>query len=124
MIERIGASSECPHRPEAQDVALSRPKHGFESRWGRQLGWQFDHSRQQLVERNGRLKGVAAAARFADRRELDRPDERQTTSLQGRRKGAEAPASQLLKAKPRASALRIPALSAANPHRATRPYDN
>ena len=24
-----------PHRPEAQDVALSRPKHGFESRWGR-----------------------------------------------------------------------------------------
>ena len=25
----------CPHRPEAQDVALSRPKHGFESRWGR-----------------------------------------------------------------------------------------
>ena len=25
-----------PHRPEAQDVALSRPKHGFESRWGRQ----------------------------------------------------------------------------------------
>ena len=27
----------CPHRPEAQDVALSRPKHGFESRWGRHL---------------------------------------------------------------------------------------
>src|SRR5712692_7786050 len=26
-----------PHRPEAQDVALSRPKHGFESRWGRHL---------------------------------------------------------------------------------------
>lgn len=26
-----------PHRPEAQDVALSRPKHGFESRWGRQI---------------------------------------------------------------------------------------
>ncbi len=25
----------CPHRPEAQDVALSRPKRGFESRWGR-----------------------------------------------------------------------------------------
>jgi hypothetical protein len=24
-----------PHRPEAQDVALSRLKHGFESRWGR-----------------------------------------------------------------------------------------
>ena len=24
-----------PHRPEAQDVALSRPKRGFESRWGR-----------------------------------------------------------------------------------------
>ena len=25
-----------PHRPEAQDIALSRLKHGFESRWGRQ----------------------------------------------------------------------------------------
>ena len=30
-----GSYSRCPHRPEAQDVALSRPKHGFESRWGR-----------------------------------------------------------------------------------------
>jgi hypothetical protein len=28
-------ASARPHRPEAQDVALSRPKHGFESRWGR-----------------------------------------------------------------------------------------
>ena len=35
MIVWIGTSSERPHRPEAQDVALSRPKHGFESRWGR-----------------------------------------------------------------------------------------
>src|SRR5262249_42880678 len=35
MIGKIGSSSERPHRPEAQDVALSRPKHGFESRWGR-----------------------------------------------------------------------------------------
>ena len=26
-----------PHRPEAQDVALSRPKRGFESRWGRHI---------------------------------------------------------------------------------------
>jgi hypothetical protein len=24
----------CPHRLEAQDVALSRPKLGFESPWG------------------------------------------------------------------------------------------
>ena len=30
-------SPQGPHRPEAQDVALSRPKHGFESRWGRHL---------------------------------------------------------------------------------------
>ena len=29
------APTSRPHRPEAQDVALSRPKHGFESRWGR-----------------------------------------------------------------------------------------
>jgi hypothetical protein len=35
MIGRSGHASECPHRPEAQDVALSRPRHGFESRWGR-----------------------------------------------------------------------------------------
>src|SRR6185369_3382968 len=28
-------SAVCPHRPEAQDVALSRPRRGFESRWGR-----------------------------------------------------------------------------------------
>jgi hypothetical protein len=26
--------AECPHRLEAQDVALSRPKLGFESPWG------------------------------------------------------------------------------------------
>jgi hypothetical protein len=33
-----------PHRPEAQDAALSRLKHGFESRWGRQPHWQnSDH---------------------------------------------------------------------------------
>ena len=30
-----------PHRPEAQDVALSRPKHGFESRWGRHALWYY-----------------------------------------------------------------------------------
>jgi len=28
-----------PHRPEAQDAALSRPKRGFDSRWGHQLGY-------------------------------------------------------------------------------------
>ena len=31
----LGVLSARPHRPEAQDAALSRPKHGFESRWGR-----------------------------------------------------------------------------------------
>ena len=28
---------QSPHRPEAQDAALSRLKPGFESRWGRQI---------------------------------------------------------------------------------------
>src|SRR5579872_6552292 len=35
----MGFLSTRPHRPEAQDVALSRPKRGFESRWGRDLMW-------------------------------------------------------------------------------------
>src|SRR3954469_7043850 len=38
-----------PHRPEAQDVALSRPKHGFESRWGRYPLWT--DFREQRTER-------------------------------------------------------------------------
>ena len=41
-IPRIFPSG--PHRPEAQDVALSRPKHGFESRWGRQKGATTGHA--------------------------------------------------------------------------------
>ena len=36
---RAPVTPDCPHRPEAQDVALSRPKHGFESRWGRHHVW-------------------------------------------------------------------------------------
>src|SRR5687768_16178132 len=35
LCRALAAPTTCPHRPEAQDVALSRPKHGFESRWGR-----------------------------------------------------------------------------------------
>ena len=31
---RVGASHLGPHRLAAQDVALSRPKHEFETRWG------------------------------------------------------------------------------------------
>ena len=43
-----------PHRPEAQDAALSRPKHGFESRWGRQA-------------RHGPASGRAVSAKEAGR---------------------------------------------------------
>jgi hypothetical protein len=39
-----------PHRPEAQDVALSRPKHGFESRWGRHFRRRQSGQSTDLVQ--------------------------------------------------------------------------
>jgi hypothetical protein len=45
-----------PHRPEAQDVALSRPKHGFESRWGRHFISRA-LSGSQVIERVGGYGG-------------------------------------------------------------------
>src|SRR6185436_20479655 len=71
MIQGPTSRGTGPHRPEAQDVALSRPKHGFESRWGRHFGHlsacyprQIDDTREQPLERDRALEGVAAAMRF------------------------------------------------------------
>src|SRR5262245_4447751 len=73
MIERIGSSSVRPHRPEAQDVALSRPKHGFESRWGRQLPYNTSKQRS-----NGSLpRELVVSIQFRRERKLtdDEPAE-------------------------------------------------
>ena len=46
-----------PHRPEAQDVALSRPKHGFESRWGRDP-LRNDQPIQESIEFHPAAEGI------------------------------------------------------------------
>src|SRR3954468_5214744 len=55
----------CPHRPEAQDVALSRPKHGFESRWGRQPSLVPMKAAPPKRNMFGRRKGGLSAPRVS-----------------------------------------------------------
>src|SRR3954453_331912 len=81
MISRIRVPARrrpartCPHRPEAQDVALSRPKHGFESRWGRHPP-STRNSREESAERQSRLPLVPRLAAVITRqRECDFADQ-------------------------------------------------
>ena len=73
----------CPHRPEAQDVALSRPKRGFESRWGRHASQcrQVNHARNEPLQRDGALERVSAPTVLDDRREPERTDEQRPEHL-------------------------------------------
>ena len=100
LCVRIGAA--CPHRLEAQDVALSRPKPGFESPWGHhiaspcgaacfcgarsngvrdlqrlQSGPKTSHSNPIVLQaarsRTGRQRPARTAGRIADRRPDDAP---------------------------------------------------
>ena len=56
-------------------MALSRPKRGFESRWGRHHGWQIHYSGQQSIKREHALEGVAAPSLILHRCESQRADE-------------------------------------------------
>ena len=59
-----GQSRRRPHRLVAQDTALSRRRHGFESRWGRrQAGWlaQFGLVGVARLAREGRRHRPQAA---------------------------------------------------------------
>ena len=47
--------SSSPHRPAAQDAALSRRKHGFESRWGCSVNGQFRGNFWELARREDRV---------------------------------------------------------------------
>ena len=60
IVVSSGLLAAGPHRPEAQDVALSRPKHGFESRWGRHL---LRYAQSVTSQRSS----GSAATRFARR---------------------------------------------------------
>src|SRR5438093_7404963 len=60
------APARGPHRPEAQDVALSRPKHGFESRWGRHRICNEEPG-QQLAEAASSREFPSAHAAVFDR---------------------------------------------------------
>ena len=56
-------------------MALSRPKRGFESRWGRHNRWQIHYAGQQSIKCNRAFEGVPDPSRFPDRREAKRTDE-------------------------------------------------
>ena len=78
------APTSRPHRPEAQDVALSRPKHGFESRWGRHK--LDDEPVEQRIGRNGRIPPHAALGFLPQRHRANQPPQQQARDL---RLGAE-----------------------------------